>query len=235
MNGVDGCLECALGWPHWWAVPWLVLDSHCLNSFSCNRFTWSILPEEFRVGHCGIVKCNMVVHGSIKVLSVSRVSHIVIFGAFHIEIWNPAEFAIDVSILWNNGVVRHSGAFDFIHLIRVMFSSWFYKYGLFLLEVLVKIKFVVRMICSIEHGRRVVMSFVPLIIIWSQHSIVGILINNYLCGIFNIWRVLSSHLGMCSKDICQPFASKRWFSIQTRYWGSELWINYNVFCVWHAF
>lgn len=57
------------------------------------------MSKEFRVGHGGVIECNMIVHWPIEVLSVASMPFVVIFGAFHIKVGDPAQLAINVSIL----------------------------------------------------------------------------------------------------------------------------------------
>lgn len=132
-------LESALSWSHGWTILWFVLYTHCLNSFSSNRFAWRILSEEFRIGHCWVVEGYVIVHWPIKIFSISNMSYLVIFWTFHVEIWNPAEFTVNVSIFGNDRVIWHSGSFDFVHFIWVVLSSWFYQYWLLCLESFIEI------------------------------------------------------------------------------------------------
>ena len=86
---IKWCLESTLSWFHCWAIFWSILDTHCLNSLSSYRLFRSILSKEFRICHSWVIECNMVVHGPIKILSISSMSFIIIFRAFNVEIWNP--------------------------------------------------------------------------------------------------------------------------------------------------
>ena len=122
---IKWCLEGALSWLHSWAVFWSVLNTHCLYSFSSNGLFWGILSKEFWVGHCGVIECYMIVHWAIKVLSVTSMSMIIILRALNVKIRDPSKFTIDISILWYTRIVWHPCSFNFIHLIWIMFSSWF--------------------------------------------------------------------------------------------------------------
>ena len=83
-------LEGTLSGPHGWAVFRAVLNTHCLNSFSCNWFLWSVLSKEFRICHCRIIECYVVVHWAIEIFSVGPMSVIIILWALHIKIRDPA-------------------------------------------------------------------------------------------------------------------------------------------------
>ena len=143
-------LESTLGWSHWRSVLGFVLDTHCLNSFSCDRFRWSVLSEKFGVSHGGIVKCNMVVHWTIEILSVCTVPIVIVFRAFDIKVWNPAKFTINISVFWNSRIIWHSCSLDFIHLIWVVLSSWFDQNWLLGLESFIEILFIVSVICIVK-------------------------------------------------------------------------------------
>jgi len=164
---INWCLKCALSWSHWWSVLRFILDTHCLNSFSSNRFWRCILSEEFWICHCGIVESYVVVHWTIKVLSVGSVSCIVVFGALDVEIRNPTKFTINISVFWDSRIIWHSCSFNLIHFIWVMFSSWLDKNWLFWLEGFVEVLLVVGVVSLIKKRWSVMMSLVPLIIIWS--------------------------------------------------------------------
>ena len=66
----------------------------------------------------------MIVHWPIKVLPVGHMSKMVILGALDIEVRNPAQLSIDVSVLGNVGVIWHSCSLDLVHLIWVVLSPW---------------------------------------------------------------------------------------------------------------
>jgi len=118
-------LESTLSRFHSWAILGSILNTHCLDSFSSYWLFWGILSKEFWISHCGVIECDMIIHWSIEVLSITTMSVMIILGAFYIEIRNPTELTIDISIFWNTWIVRHSSSFNFVHLIWIMFSSWF--------------------------------------------------------------------------------------------------------------
>jgi len=198
--GINWSLECALSWSHWRSILWFILYAHCLNSFSCNRLWRSILSEKFRIGHSGVVKCHVIVHWSVKILSVCNVSCIIVFRTLNIKVWDPSKLAIDISVFWDSRIIWHSCSLDLIHLIWIMLSSWLYQNCLLRLESLVKILFVMRVICCIEERWTMVMSLVPLIIIWSKHAIVSIFLDYQFGSIFNIAWILR-HISMSSENI----------------------------------
>jgi hypothetical protein len=86
---------------------------------------------------------------------------IIVLGAFDIEIRNPTELSIDVSILGLLGIVRESSTFNLISFIRIVLSLGLDEDGLLLLEILIKILSIVSMIPLVEERWRVVMSLVP--------------------------------------------------------------------------
>ena len=93
----------------------------------------------------------MVVHGAVEVLTVGHVPLLVIFGALHVEVTNPAQLPIEVSVLGHQGVVRHASSFDFIHLVGVCLSLGLQEDGLFLLEGLVEVLSVVGVVSLVEN------------------------------------------------------------------------------------
>ena len=125
-RSINWCLESALSWSHWWAILWFILYAHGLNSFSCNRLWWSILSEKFRVGHGRVVEGHVIVHWSIKILSVCNVSSIIVFRTLYIKVWDPSKLTVDISVFWDSRIIWHSCSFDFIHFIWIMLSSWFH-------------------------------------------------------------------------------------------------------------
>jgi hypothetical protein len=153
----------------------------------------------------------------------------VILGALNIEIWNPAQLSIDVPVLGYSRIVWHSGSLDLVHLVWVMLPSRLNENWLLLLELLVKVLPVVRVVLIVEKRWASVEALVPLIISWSQHSIIGVFLNDELGCCFCVGWVGTSKLGMGFEDVCKSLASKGRLSIQRSHGGSQLWINNNVF------
>ena len=147
---VNWSLELALSGSHCWTILWSVLDAQGLDLFSSNWISWCVLSEELWIGHSWIIECYVIVHGTIEILSIGSMSCVVIFWAFYIEIWNPSELSINISILWNSWIVWHSGTLNIVHFIRIWFSLGFNQDWLFWLEVLIEVLSIVSMICFIE-------------------------------------------------------------------------------------
>ena len=57
-SSVNRSLKSTLSRSHGRAILRFVLNTHCLNSFSCYWFTWGILSEKLWICHGWIVKCN---------------------------------------------------------------------------------------------------------------------------------------------------------------------------------
>ena len=112
-----------------------------------------------------------------------------------------------------------------------MFSSRLNQDGLFGLELLIKVLSVVSVISSIEERWTMVMSLIPLFIAGSEHTIVGIFLDNKLSSCFGVTGVGTSKFGVCFEDTGESFASERGFAVQRGNWRSQFWVNYNVFCV----
>lgn len=234
-SSIERCLKSALSWSHSWTIFRPVLDWHCLNSLSCNWLGWSILSEEFRVSHGRVIESDVIVHWPVEVLPVGNMSFAVILGALDIEIRNPAQLSINVSIFGNVRVIWHSCSLDLVHLIWVVLSPWLQKNWLLWLELLIEVLSVVSMIVLVKVGWSTVETFVPLVISWSKHTIISVFLHDqFSCGLSICW-ISTTELSMGFEDVCESFSSKRWLSIVRSNWGSQLWVNYNVFSVWHIF
>ena len=224
-------LEGALSRSQRRAVLRSVLYAHSLDSLAGHRLCGSILSEKLGVRHSRIIEGDVIVHGTIEVFSVRRMSRVIVLGALHVEVRDPAQFTINVPLLAHLGVIRHSGTLHVVHFEWVQFSSWFQQDWLFLLECFVKVLLVVCVIIRVENRWAEMMSLVPLIVIWGQHAIVRILVDDELGRSLSVGGVTSLKLSMCSKDISKPLTSEWRFAIDRSNWRSQLRINYNVFCV----
>jgi hypothetical protein len=173
----------------------------------------------------------MVVHWSIKVLSVGHVPDMVILGALHVEVRNPAQFAIDVSIFRDVRVVWHPSSLDLVHLIWVVFPLGFQKDWLFRLELFVEVLSVVSMVLIVVLRWTSVEPLIPLVLTRGEHAIIGVLLHDQFGGGFSICGVRASKLSMGFEDICESLSSKRRLSIVRCHWWSQFGINYNVFCI----
>ena len=128
----------------------------------------------------------MVVHWPIEVLPVCNMSNVVILGALHVEVGDPTQLSVDVSVFRHVRVVRHSSSLDLIHFIWVVLPSWFKQYWLFGLELLVEVLSIVSVVLAIEHGWPRVETLIPLVIVRRQHTIVSVLLNDQLGGSFGV-------------------------------------------------
>ena len=163
---VYACLERGVGRSHALTVRWFVKNTYRLNFLSRNWVSWSVLSEELGVGHCGVVKSCVVIHRSVEKLSHCCVSDVIVFAHLHVEVWNPTQFTIDISVFWHSTIVRHPGALEFVKLIWVQLTLRFDQRSLFLLELLVKILFVVSVIFFVKQRRDPVVPTVPLVLRW---------------------------------------------------------------------
>ena len=163
-SSINRCLKSTLSRSHCWAVFWSILNAHGLDLFSGNRFCWCVLSEKFRVCHCWVIECNVIVHWTVEEFSISGVSDIVILGALDVEIWDPTKLTINVSIFWNVWIIWHSSSFNLIHFIWIIFSSWLKEDWLFRLELLIEILSVVGVVFTVENRWTMLESFVPLVV-----------------------------------------------------------------------
>lgn len=177
-GGVKGGLEGALRRLHRRSHLWVVLCWHGLDPLSGDRFAWRILSEKFGVGHRRIIKGHMVVHWAVEVLTIGSMAGLVVFWAFDIEVWDPPELTINITIFWNFRIIWHPGALNLIHFIGVMLPFWLYKDWLFLLVGLIEVLPVVSVISLVEIRWALMEALVPLLVTRSQHSIICILLDN---------------------------------------------------------
>ena len=89
------------------------------SSDSCYRCFGSILPEELIVGHRRVIESVMVVLGAVEELTIRWVQLVIVLGAFDIEVADPAQLPIDVSLLRKLGIVWHPGSLDFVLIVGV--------------------------------------------------------------------------------------------------------------------
>lgn len=177
----------------------------------------------------------MIIHGSIEILSVSDVSNVIIFGALDVEIGDPAEFSVDVSILGDVRVIREPGTLDLIELERIVLPFGLEKIWLLLAVSFIKELFVVSMVSFIEESWTDMMSLVPHFVRGCEHAIIGVLINNHLNSGLGIGRVGSSHASLLFEDASEPITTQWGLTVNRCNGWSELWINYNVFSVGHIY
>ena len=131
----------------------------------------------------------MIVHGSIEIFSVSRVSRIIILRALDVEIGDPTKLSINISIARDSRIIGHSRSFHLIHFVRISLALRLKENGLLGLEVLIKELLVVRMITLIEETRAMMVSLVPLLVGRSQHAVVRVLVHNHLDGGLCVCRI----------------------------------------------
>jgi len=204
---IQRCLESTLSRSHCWPIFRPVLDWHCLNSLSSYRLGWSILSKEFRVCHSWVIESHMVIHWPIKVLSVTHMSNVIILWALDIEVRDPAQLTVDVSILGDVGVIRHPCSLDLIHFIWVMLSSRLQQNWLLWLELLVKVLSVVSVVLSVESRGTCVETFVPLVIAWCKHTVISVFLHNQFRGRLCISWISTSQLGMGFKNVSKSLSS----------------------------
>ena len=97
------------------------------------------MTEELLVCDRGVVELLMVVLGTIKVLTVSWIELVIVLGKLYVEVRDPAELTVDVSFLRKLCVVRHSGSFDLIFLVRVQLALRMDENTVLVLEVFVEV------------------------------------------------------------------------------------------------
>ena len=64
----------------------------------------------------------MVVFGGIEELLVRSVAVLVVLAQLNVEVGDPAEFSVDISLKGDFRVVGHAGSFDFVLFIRIQLS-----------------------------------------------------------------------------------------------------------------
>ena len=175
----------------------------------------------------------MVVHWAVEVLPVSHMPPVVVFGALNVEVGYPPQLTIDVPVLGDAGIVGHPSAFDFVHLEWVFFTFGLDEDGLFRLELFVEKLFVVSVVFIIEKGGAVVVTLIPLLIGGGKHAVVCVLLHDHFYSGLSVGGVGRAHSCLLFENASESCSSKRRFSIQGRYWWSELRINDNVFSIGH--
>jgi hypothetical protein len=106
---------------------------------SCYRTVWGVLAEELLVSQRSVVELIVIVLGAIKELSVSRIQLVIVLRGLDIEVGNPTQLAINVSLLRQLGVVWHSSALNFVFLIGIELSLRVKHHSLLILKVVVEI------------------------------------------------------------------------------------------------
>ena len=232
-RGIHRCLESALSCSHGRSELTLVEYADALDSFSRHWILRCILSKELRISHCWVIKCHMIVHWAIEIFTICWVSHAIILAAFDIKVRDPAEFTVDVSILRHYRIIWHPSTLKFVQLIRIKLSLGLHHNILFCFEAFIEILFVMRMVLFVVQTGHLVMSLVPLVIVRSQHAIISVFLYNDFGGGLSVGWISTTQLCVSSENVCQSFSTKWWLAIYRCNWWSELWINYNVFRVWH--
>ena len=80
----------------------------------------------------------MVVLGPVEELSVGGVELLIVLGELDVEVLDPAELSIDISLLCQLRIIRHSRTFDLIFIVRVKLSLRINHHILFVLEVFIE-------------------------------------------------------------------------------------------------
>lgn len=81
----------------------------------------------------------MVVLGPVEELTIRGVHLVVVLRVLHVEVANPTEFAVDVTVFRKLRVIGLSSAFDIVFLIRVKLALWVQKHTLLILRVLIEV------------------------------------------------------------------------------------------------
>ena len=102
-------------------------------------------------------------------------SLVVVLADLDIEVRQPAQLSIHITLLRDSGPLRHASALDFIVFTRVNWPLRLEQNRLFSLEVFVKELLVMRMVLGVEVRGRVVVSLVPLVLTRGQLAIIGVL------------------------------------------------------------
>ena len=121
----------------------------------------------------------MVIQWTIEVLAAGGMPLIVMLGTFDIEIGKPSQFTVDISFLHNRTILRHSCTFHLILFTGISFTPWLHENSLFLGGILVEKLLIVRMVLAVEVRGTVVVPLVPLILSWSQLSIVRVSLDDH--------------------------------------------------------
>ena len=143
-----------------------------------------------------IVELVVVVLGPIKVFTVRRVPHVVILRVLNVEVRDPAELTIDITLLRHLSVVRHASAFDIVFLVGVKLTLWVEQKALLVLEVFVKVLLyietknilierliaylIVLCVLLVEVGGRYMVAIVPVDV--GHACIIGVVLNDLLLG-----------------------------------------------------
>lgn len=130
----------------------------------CNWVAWCILPEELTIGQGRIREGNVIVFWSVEELFVHRVPLTIIFRTFHLEIVNPAELTIHISLSWHRWILGNSSTLYFVFIKRIhSLLLCELTDSLFLCQLVVFVKelLVVRSVLAIKLWRDYLMSNVP--------------------------------------------------------------------------
>lgn len=82
------------------------------------------MSKELGGSHIRVVVDHMVVAGNVKEFLLSRMQAVIVLGVGDIEIGNPPQLSIDISVFVDLCVVWHAGAFDCVHVIRIHCLPW---------------------------------------------------------------------------------------------------------------
>ena len=96
-----------------WASTWISLRKTSYGAF------WSVLAEEFLIRQRRVVELVVIILGPVEELAVRWVHLVIVLGELHVEIGNPAELTVDVTLLRQLCVVWHSSALHLVLLIWV--------------------------------------------------------------------------------------------------------------------
>ena len=121
---------------NWWVFGW---QTSITSWQPGNRTLRSVLTEKFLVSNRCIIELIVIVLRPVEELPVGWVHLFVVFAVLDIEVRDPAELAVDISLLCKLSVVRHTRSLHLVFFIRVELSLRMDKHQLLVFEALVKV------------------------------------------------------------------------------------------------
>ena len=91
------------------------------------------------IGQRGVVKLFVVVLGAIEELSERRVHLVIVLGVLDVEVGDPAELAVNISLLGQLGVVGHARSLHFVLFVGIQLALRVQQDSLLVLEVFVEV------------------------------------------------------------------------------------------------
>ena len=78
-----------------------------------------ILAEKFVRGHGCRVEAGMISFRTVEHLPTRRVDLVIVLADLHVEVRDPAQFAIDISLQREFSVLRHASALHLVFVVRI--------------------------------------------------------------------------------------------------------------------